>query len=496
MSKQAEHRSAWDVITGYVKDFAVLKETRKEYWGIQAINFLDCTIYFGLITVAAVFLSKELGFNDEDAGYVVTLFTSGITLSLLVSGVVTDWLGIRRSIVISMLAMIVLRGMIAFAGVMSDTPHAEVISWNGLIHGLQMNPTLPYRGVIVVASLTLMAPFMAMMQTVFQAANKRFTTGKSRSAGFTLWYLFMNVGAMMGGFSIDIVHKILDLSYAHIFTLGAVLGVLCLLVMLVMVRNEEQLYGPDETPEEEPEEDKDKPKEKKNPLQIIRDVVSESAFWKLLVLIALTLGVRAVFAYFYLLMPKYWLRTIGEDANWGTLNAINPFLIVIGLILFIPIANKFNLFKMLTRGALVSAASLFFLVVPWQIYSSDIATAHYIMAILFIVLLSIGEIIWSPKLSEYTATVAPKGQEGTYLGFTMIPWFLAKTVVSLLSGHMLVRWCPEGIGEQMVAGSVSFWDSPAAMWLILGVVAVVGCVIAIILGPWFTAGQKWSVEEG
>jgi len=47
-----------------------------------------------------------------------------------------------------------------------------------------------------------------------------------------------------------------------------------------------------------------------------------------------------------------------------TLNAINPIGIVIGLILFIPIANKFNVFKMLVYGAMVSAFSLFPLACP------------------------------------------------------------------------------------------------------------------------------------
>jgi len=39
----------------------VLRETRAEYWGIQLINFLDCTAYFALLTIAAVFLSDDLG---------------------------------------------------------------------------------------------------------------------------------------------------------------------------------------------------------------------------------------------------------------------------------------------------------------------------------------------------------------------------------------------------------------------------------------------------
>jgi len=447
----------------------VLKETRTEYWGIQIINLLDCTIYFALLTIAAVFLSEDIGLSDANAGYVVALFTSTTTLFLFISGMITDWLGIRKSVVIAMVMMIILRSGMVVCGLVES---------------------IPGRPWIVAGLFFLMAPFMAMMQTVFQAANKRYTTKKSRSAGFTLWYLFMNIGATLGGFSIDIVRNLLKLPNAQIFTMGSALGALCIIVLFLLVKNDEQLDL-----DENEEKSLKAPAERKNPLQIAKEVFRESAFWRLAVLITLLLGVRAVFSYFYLLMPKYWIRTIGENAAFGTLNAINPILIVIGLILFIPIANKFNLFKMLTYGALISASSIFVLVIPWQLISSDIATAHYVMAVIFIVILSIGEIIWSPKLSEYTAAVAPEGQEGTYLGFTMIPWFLTKTLVSLASGHMLTRWSPEGIGEKMVAGTVDFWHQPAAMWLILGSVALIGVIIAIMLKPWLTKGARWEIEN-
>jgi hypothetical protein len=118
------------------------------------------------------------------------------------------------------------------------------------------------------------------------------------------------------------------------------------------------------------------------------------------VLIALIIGPRAVYAYLYLLMPKYWLRTIGPDAAIGTLNAINPIGIVIGLILFIPLANKFNVFSMLIYGAMISAFSLFAMALPWRILSGDIARAHYLMALICMVILTVGEVAWSPKLYE------------------------------------------------------------------------------------------------
>ena len=165
-------------------------------------------------------------------------------------------------------------------------------------------------------------------------------------------------------------------------------------------------------------------------------------------------------------------------------------LIVIGLVLFIPLAGKFDMFKMLVYGAMVSALSLFALVIPWRMLSSNFIYAHYIMSIIAMILLSIGEVIWSPKLSEYTAAIAPEGQEGSYLGLSMLPWLLANTVVSLLSGHMLTRWVPEGIGASLKNGTVTFWQTPAAMWLILGLAALIGPFVALLFRGWFTKGAR------
>jgi dipeptide/tripeptide permease len=267
------------------------------------------------------------------------------------------------------------------------------------------------------------------------------------------------------------------------------MAVACCAVTFFMVRREEQLVL-----------DQGEPTAKgvpsptsvpaKTPFQIAMEVIREPALWRLLALITLILGARAIFTYMYLLYPKYWLRTIGPEAHIGTLQAINPILIVVGIILFIPLVNRFRLFSMLVYGSMVSSASLFVIALPWEWFSHDIARAHYAMAILSLIILSVGEVVWSPKLNEYTAAIAPRGQEGTYYGMSMVPWFLAKTVVSLLSGHLLMRWCPEGIGEKMAAGQVGYWDSPAAMWLILAIYALGGCCLALLLRGWFTRGLR------
>jgi hypothetical protein len=47
----------------------------------------------------------------------------------------------------------------------------------------------------------------------------------------------------------------------------------------------------------------------------------------------------------------------------------------------------------------------------------------------------------------------------------------------------------------MIHGQVSYWNSPAAMWLYLGVYALAGCVVALMLRGWLTKGAQWKVTH-
>jgi hypothetical protein len=87
---------------------------------------------------------------------------------------------------------------------------------------------------------------------------------------------------------------------------------------------------------------------------------------------------------------------------------------------------------------------------------------YYVMIFLFIALLSVGESIYSPRLYEYAAAIAPKGQEASYMSLSYLPFFLAKLPVAMFSGVLLARFCPE-TGPR---------DS-AALWLIIALATTI-----------------------
>jgi len=88
--------------------------------------------------------------------------------------------------------------------------------------------------------------------------------------------------------------------------------------------------------------------------------------------------------------------------------------------------------------------------------------------------------IWSPRLSEYTVTIAPKGREGAYMGLAALPMFLAKPLNSWLSGILLTKYCPDNVMEGIVSGVRDFWNGPEMMWLILGLISISSPILVLL----------------
>ncbi len=530
----AAPKSAFDMMVQYLRDFKVLEDNPREYWAIQIINFLDSTAYFSFLGIGVVFFTANLGLGDVSAGYVVTAMTVGVTLSLLVSGAITDSLGIKKSLLLAIGLQTISRIGVTVFGLWEGVPEWLTMTlplpsgdpgfWASLYHLDFAMTAVSGRVWLAALFFILSAPGLAMTITVFQSANRRFSTKRSRSASFSLWYLIMNLGGVFAGIvvidgvrtwkSITLFgYTLLEWDWtpdnSWIYGIGALCGVLSLVTATLLLRREDLTFDARETGEAEAlaqkEEEAKEPEKKLGALQILKTVMKQDAFWRLMVLMGAVLGVRAVFTYMYLLMPKYWLRVIGEDVAMGMLQAVNPICIVVGIVLTIPIVGRFNVFKMLVFGAVISSLSLLVLILPWGWFvtdpgflwgwfAGDMGTAYFRMSILMLIVLSIGEILWSPKLSEYCAAIAPKGMEGSYLGMSMLPWFVAKTTVGLLSGHMLLEWCPEGIGERIASGELSFWETPEAMWFVLFLWAIAGPAAAWLFRGWLTRGADLDPE--
>jgi len=185
---------------------------------------------------------------------------------------------------------------------------------------------------------------------------------------------------------------------------------------------------------------------KGSPWAILQETVRTKTFWRFLLVCLITLNVRMIFRHLDATLPKYMVREFGENVPKGTIYSINPAMIICMVPIITAATSKVDPLVMIHYGTYISAASVFLLAMSTSVTAS----------ILFIIILSIGEAIWSPRLYDYTMSVVREGREGTYMALSSAPLFLAKLPVGFLSGYLLEKYCPkEGHRESRM------------MWLII-----------------------------
>ena len=68
------------------------------------------------------------------------------------------------------------------------------------------------------------------------------------------------------------------------------------------------------------------------------------------------------------------------------------------------------------------------------------ATQNGAYVVLFIFVFAIGEMIASPKFSEYVARIAPSGKHALYMGLCNLPFAIGWSLGNLLGGPLYSRW--------------------------------------------------------
>ena len=192
--------------------------------------------------------------------------------------------------------------------------------------------------------------------------------------------------------------------------------------------------------------------------------------------IFILLPVRTLFAHQFLTMPDYIFRAYpaAVAAKYEWISGLNPLIIVVFVPLIAAMTRKANVVTMMIIGTTISALTTFVLVPGPNLGA----------LLLYTLVFSLGEAVWSSRFLEYVAGIAPPGRVGAYMGLAGIPWFLAKFTTGLYSGSMLNRFVPQG-GPQ----------DTSTLWLIYAIIACVSPVGLLLARQWLL-GHKEALAGG
>lgn len=409
------------------EDLRHLAGSRRELWIVYLMKFLESVAYFTVYTLLVISLSGDYGLSDTEAGSVTGIWLTAISLVVFLAGFIADGIGVRRALLVAAISAAVGRGLLTFAG---DT-------------------------LTVYAALAISVWGIACMKPTMNAAVRAYTTPATVAFAFSFYYVVMNLGAVTQGPLITAFRGLFAggvelwghrLSSSQlVFFVGFVASCVNVLLSLLLREAPREAGGVSATA---------------SPLAIAREVLRSRAFWVFMAFVALLTFVRLIFQHAHLTWPKYSLREFGEDFPFAMYWSINPAMIIVLTPFVTALTRRFPPYPVIVGGAFVSAVSVFAMAFSTSVTAS----------VVFIVTLSLGEALWSPRLYEYTATIAPRGREASYMGLSELPLFLAKPLVGFLSGYLLEVYCP-------ASGPV---DS-GRMWLIIGLMTIASPVLMLVL---------------
>ncbi len=215
------------------------------------------------------------------------------------------------------------------------------------------------------------------------------------------------------------------------------------------------------------------------PTSVWRDPV----MWSMAAIGVAVCGSLSVFRAADATMPVWMLRTMGPGARFALVYAVNPVIVIVGapLMQYAMARYRVDPYDALVTGtALVACAP--FCLVYWR--------AGYGTALGFQLLLSLGEIIYSPKLAELSMRLSVRGREGVYGAWATVPRFLVQLVIGPLSGALLQRFCPAAAAAAAAAGGCAEADAVGApcpfehrcrwVWFFIGLVAFASPLLLLI----------------
>lgn len=399
---------------GKSKGAGALLEAPYDLFIVFSIKAAEITAYFGFSYIFVPYVSDEYGMDDAEAGYLYGAYGFFCTAVGLVLGFGIDRLGVRRSMIVGCTCSTIYRLICALSS-------SRQLMW--------------------FASVTFAPVGAAFGVPVLALAVRRYSHKDNREFAFSIFYSMLCLGCLLGSLIINLVRDFVGdegvvlfgyrVTWMRMTVWVATALTSYTMVVSFFIRDIQVLS---EFPLKDHEFCRFKPV-KVGITDAIKDVVGHSKFWRLAGVTGVFVGVRMTFRHLDATFPKYFIRTYGPNAPFELILAINPIVEMIGTPMMTGLLIQYNVSLKHTflYGAFLSGVSVFALAI-WE---------SYFGAVFFVLLLSLGDTIWSPKLYEFSTMAAAEGKEGMFLAITMAPMYLAALPVGLLSGWALKHWCPK-----------------------------------------------------
>jgi dipeptide/tripeptide permease len=431
----------------------------RTFWTANTIELFERAAYYSMASFMVIYLHEILGMRPATATTLNGALLWGLIYFLpILSGTLADKFGFKRSLTVSF--VLITLGYLIMGNLQRFWP-----ALRGVREGTVIDYTIP-----VVLGIVLIGVGGSIVKPCIAGTVQK-TSGTRATLGFGIFYMVINIGSITGRGVSYFIRT--NLGIPAIFTYAATIFALIGFLVVVFIYKE-----PDYVSDGKKDNQKVQKRTLGRAILGIFIVLSDLKFDFFLMVIGLF---WFLYVQLYNLMPLF-LRYIDPQAPLELYTLANPLMIVAFQLVITRMAKKWTPVKSIIFGVAVTTTGMLINVLPALFLphlAQKVSLAGLAIPIAGVVLvfsiasMAVGEMMASPRVYEYIGGIAPKGQEGLYLGVANLPLALGSLFGGPLGGRLFEKF----ISKPLEAGQPV---NTVPMWLIItgiGVLSILGLAI-------------------
>jgi len=426
------------------------------FWTANVIELFERGAYYAMASFVVIYLTEILGMSPTFATFINGSLLWGLIYFLpILSGTLADKYGFKRSLVVAFVMLTL--GYLVMGNIQGLWPQAGGYA------------------VPVLLGVALIGLGGSIVKPCIAGTVQK-TSGLRATLGFAIFYMVINIGSISGRGVSYFARRHLGIP-AIFFPVAFAFALAGLLAVLFAYR--EPQYVADGKKDGQAV-------QKRTLAQALVGIVTVLRNWKFAFFLVVIGLFWILYVQLYNLMPLF-LRWVDPLAPVELYTLVNPIMIVTLQLLITRLARRWTPVRSILIGVLVTTlgmlvnilAPLLFADISLKVSLLRIGGFHALLPVagLFIVLsiasMALGEMFASPRIYEYIGAIAPKGQEGLYLGYANLPVAMGSSVGAPLGGRLFETFISNPVAKGQPA-------NPTAIWLIvagMGVLSMVGLAL-------------------
>jgi dipeptide/tripeptide permease len=397
----------------------------RTFWVANVLELFERFAYYGSKAILAVFIAEQVGLGAESAAFLAgSVFNTLLYFLPVLAGTVVDRYGFKRSLMACFGIFSVGYFLIGLGGLPIGQPLVQAVG--------------PKAWMLMALVVTAIGGSLIKPSIVGTVA--RTTTDETKALGYSIYYTLVNIGGAVGPFIALAVRENVGISYVLVVSS---------LTSLVLFTATTLFYKEPPRPADAPP--------ARSMAKVLADMVLVFGNLRFMLFLVIFSGFWAMFWHVFYALPFY-VRDYLKFERFEIIETVDAWTIIIVTVPVTALAKKLKPLTAMVLGFVLATAC-------WFVMAALPTLAFTVAAIM---LFAVGEGLQSPRYYEYVATLAPKEQVGTYMGFAFLP---------IAIGTFFAGWSSGFLVKTYVVGG-----NPQAprMWLWVGAYGVVSTVLMLL----------------